>query len=55
MAVFWGVAPCNLVEIDRHFRATYCLHHQGDLTKRIGYSNRYSEVMQSYEKNIILT
>jgi hypothetical protein len=30
MAVFWDVAPCNLVDIDRRFRETYCLHHQGD-------------------------
>jgi hypothetical protein len=25
-----GVAPCNLVDTDRYFRAIYCLHHQGD-------------------------
>jgi hypothetical protein len=31
MTVFWNVAPCSLVEIDRCFRATYCLHHQCDL------------------------
>jgi hypothetical protein len=30
MTVFWGVAPCSLVEIDRHFRGAYCLYHQGD-------------------------
>jgi hypothetical protein len=30
MIVLWDVAPCNLVEIDRHFRDAYCLHHQGD-------------------------
>jgi hypothetical protein len=29
MTVFWNVAPCNLVEIDRRFRGAYCLHHQG--------------------------
>jgi hypothetical protein len=28
MAVFWDVAPCNLVEIDRHFKVAYCLKHQ---------------------------
>jgi hypothetical protein len=27
MAVFWEVAPCNLVEIDRRFKGAYCLHH----------------------------
>jgi hypothetical protein len=25
-----SVAPCSLVEIDRRFRGSYCLHHQGD-------------------------
>jgi hypothetical protein len=29
MTVFWYVALCSLVEIDRRFRGTYCLHHQG--------------------------
>jgi hypothetical protein len=30
MTVFWDVAPCSLVEIDRRFTGAYCLHHQGD-------------------------
>jgi hypothetical protein len=30
MAVFWDVAPCSLIDTDRHFRGAYCLHHQGD-------------------------
>jgi hypothetical protein len=29
MAVFWVVAPCNLVEIYQRFRCPRCLHHQG--------------------------
>jgi hypothetical protein len=29
MTVFWNVAQCSLVEIDRRFRGDYCLHHQG--------------------------
>jgi hypothetical protein len=29
MAVFWDAAPCSLVAIDRRFRGTYSLHHQG--------------------------
>jgi hypothetical protein len=28
--VFWDVAPCSHVEMDRRFRGAYCLHHQGD-------------------------
>jgi hypothetical protein len=30
MAVFWVVAQCSLVEVDRRFRGAYRLHHQGD-------------------------
>jgi hypothetical protein len=29
MTVFWDVAPYGLVQIDRHFRGTYSMHHQG--------------------------
>jgi hypothetical protein len=29
--VFWDVAPCSHVEVDR-FRGAYCLHHQGPET-----------------------
>jgi hypothetical protein len=28
--VFWDVAPCSRVEVDRCFRGAYCLRHQGD-------------------------
>jgi hypothetical protein len=34
MTVFWNVAPCSLVEIDRRFRDSYCLHHQGDPSRQ---------------------
>jgi hypothetical protein len=27
MAVFWDVAQCSLVDIDKRFRGAYCLHH----------------------------
>jgi hypothetical protein len=30
MVVFWNVALCSLVEIDRRFIGTYCHHYQGD-------------------------
>jgi hypothetical protein len=26
MTVFWDVAPCSMVEIDRRFGGAYCLH-----------------------------
>jgi hypothetical protein len=28
--VFWDVAPCSYVKVDRIFRCAYCLHNQGD-------------------------
>jgi hypothetical protein len=28
--VFWSVAQCSHVEVDRRFRGAYCLHHQDD-------------------------
>jgi hypothetical protein len=29
MAVFWDIAPCSLVDIDRRFGGAYYLHYQG--------------------------
>jgi hypothetical protein len=29
--VFWNVASCSLVEINRRFRGAYCLRHRPDL------------------------
>jgi hypothetical protein len=28
--VFWDVAPCSEIDVDRRFRGAYCLHYQGD-------------------------
>jgi hypothetical protein len=30
--VFWDVAPCSHVEVDRRFRGGNCLHYYGDET-----------------------
>jgi hypothetical protein len=30
MLVFWGVAPCSLVEKEQCFGGSYCFHLQGD-------------------------
>jgi hypothetical protein len=30
--VFWDVAPCSHVEVDRRFRGAYCLQRQGVIT-----------------------
>jgi hypothetical protein len=29
-SVFWDVAPCSLIGVDRRFRCAYCRHHQCD-------------------------
>jgi hypothetical protein len=29
LSVFSDVAPCSLTDIDRSFKGSYCLHHQG--------------------------
>jgi hypothetical protein len=30
MADFWTVAPCSLLDVDRHLRHAYYLHLQGE-------------------------
>jgi hypothetical protein len=30
MVAFWDVAPCSVIDTDRHLRGVYCLHRQGD-------------------------
>jgi hypothetical protein len=30
MTVYWDVAPCSVVDINRRFIGYYCLHDQGD-------------------------
>jgi hypothetical protein len=30
MTASWDIALCGLIEVDRHFRGSHCLHHQGD-------------------------
>jgi hypothetical protein len=30
MAIIWEVAPCSLIDTDRRFRGTYCLHYSPD-------------------------
>jgi hypothetical protein len=30
ITLFWDIAPCSVVEVDRRFRVAYCLrHHPG--------------------------
>jgi hypothetical protein len=35
VTVFWNIAPCSLVEVDRHFRSAYFHHHQGGERNRV--------------------
>jgi hypothetical protein len=52
--VFWDIAPCSLVEINRRFRGAYCLHHQGffaPMTKAVRTSHAsvyFNETTQRY-------
>jgi hypothetical protein len=36
--VFWDVAPCSLVEVQR-FRGAYCFHHHGALMMDVNVAN----------------
>jgi hypothetical protein len=44
MTVFWEVAPCSLIEIERRFRGAYCLHRQGDVSSQLVNSSGQSPV-----------
>jgi hypothetical protein len=35
VTAFWDIAPYSLVEVNRRFRRTYCLHHQDDEFKKM--------------------
>jgi hypothetical protein len=37
----WDTAMCSLVEVDRRFRGTYCIHHQGDKSVYINETTRH--------------
>jgi hypothetical protein len=44
---FWGIAPCSLIELEQHFRGTYCLCHQGDVTQKavVSTTRKVAEIM----------
>jgi hypothetical protein len=52
MAVFWDVAPCSLVDIDRRFRCAYCLHHQALMTETVSTSETSANIYQTTRRNI---
>jgi hypothetical protein len=45
MTLFWDVAPCSLVEIDRHFGGTYCLHHQEVGSHALSYDTTVAQLL----------
>jgi hypothetical protein len=53
MVAFWGVAPCNLVEVDRRFKTAYYLD-QGDdaFLKRRSTSTRLNRMLSSSDAYI---
>jgi hypothetical protein len=50
MTAFWDVAPCILVEIDRRFRDSNCLHNQADGSEAVSTSEpRYTSTYVEYK------
>jgi hypothetical protein len=57
LAVFWYVALCSLVDIDRRFGGAYC-HHQGDETEtsvNIYQTTRRNIPEDSYQQLLLLS
>jgi hypothetical protein len=57
ITVFWDVALCSLVEIDRCFRGAHCLHHQGDvlialMMEAVSISETLVSFYQTTQRNI---
>jgi hypothetical protein len=50
--VFWDVAPCSHVEVDRRFRGAYCLHHKGDESNRV-VMQKLTDVSEVHTASII--
>jgi hypothetical protein len=48
MTVFWVVAPCRLIEVNKRFTGTCCLHHQGDLSDYAAQHPRRQPPSKSY-------
>jgi hypothetical protein len=46
--VFWDIALCSLVRVDRRFRVAYCLHYQNFITLMME-AVRTSEMVYSNE------
>jgi hypothetical protein len=53
MAVFWVVAPCRLVWVYRRFRGLYCLHHQGDESRRHNPEHSHLKLWSSLSRNFL--
>jgi hypothetical protein len=44
MIAFWDVWPSSLVEVDRRFRVSYCLHHHHDENRKAVPQHTYGGV-----------
>jgi hypothetical protein len=49
MTVYWDVAPCSLLDIDRRFRGAYCLHQQSDKPEDRYFHTRRSDNLKSHQ------
>jgi hypothetical protein len=54
LRVFWDVAPCSHVEVDRRFIGEYCLHHQGDENLK-SHNTPLSQTFRFYFTQLALT
>jgi hypothetical protein len=53
VAAFWDVAPCSLVEADRHFRDSYFLYHRPVMeTEHTSGTSVYFDTALSYPRRL---
>jgi hypothetical protein len=45
MTGLWDLAPCSIMEIGRHFKSAYCLHHQVDNSSHRSASTRLHDAI----------
>jgi hypothetical protein len=57
MTDFWVTAPCSLAEVERRFRAAYCIHHyeiRGAIAQVIETVNTYETSVIFYETTLLI-
>jgi hypothetical protein len=58
MIAFWDIPLCTVIEVNRRFRGAYCVHQQGETTRRYiaeGYHlhTRRRENLKSHRNNLL--